>query len=103
MPRPRKTLAQQHREADLLTVLSTAEGRRVWARLLTDCGLHRAAYVPGDALATAFREGQRSIALAGHSAATSLGQTAITSLLMAEVLALERPDDAGPRSDPEPE
>lgn len=45
---------------DLKWLMSTKRGRRVMWRLLSHAGVNRLSYQPGDALATAFNEGQRN-------------------------------------------
>lgn len=48
---------------DLQTVLKTPQGRRVLWQILQVAQIHQHGFVPGDALATAFHCGQRSIGL----------------------------------------
>jgi hypothetical protein len=60
--RVHEDLAVQQTHNDLLTVLSTPEGRRfVWG-LVAQCGCFVQSF-NGDALATAFNEGRRSVGL----------------------------------------
>jgi hypothetical protein len=47
--------------SDLAWLMGSKRGRRVMHRLLSQSGVHRLSYTPGDALATAFNEGQRNI------------------------------------------
>lgn len=48
-------------EADDLTwLMSSKRGRRVMWRLLENAGVYRLSYQPGDALGTAFNEGNRN-------------------------------------------
>lgn len=58
-----KTPEQQEAEweiADLKWLMSSKKGRRVMWRLLIHAGVYRLSYVPGDALGTAFNEGNRN-------------------------------------------
>lgn len=56
--------ARVHAEADLRAVLATPEGRRVlWSIIEGRSGMSRRSYVVGDALATAYHEGRRSVGL----------------------------------------
>ena len=48
---------------DLQTVLKTPQGRRVLWQILQAAQVRQHGFVPGDALATAFHCGQRSIGL----------------------------------------
>ncbi len=48
---------------DLQTVLKTPQGRRVLWQLLQAAQVRQHGFIPGDALATAFHCGQRSIGL----------------------------------------
>lgn len=48
---------------DLRTVLSTRQGRRQMWRTLSECGVFRLSFVPGDHARTDFNEGRRSIGL----------------------------------------
>ncbi|MCI5820599.1 MAG: hypothetical protein MR039_02415 [Elusimicrobia bacterium] len=48
---------------DLQAVLKTVQGRRVLWRLLQAAQVHQHGFVPGDALATAFHCGQKSLGL----------------------------------------
>ncbi len=48
---------------DLQTVLKTPQGRRVLWQLLQTAQVRQHGFIPGDALATAFHCGQRSIGL----------------------------------------
>jgi hypothetical protein len=48
---------------DVKTLLVLPEGRRFLKRLLHTCGVNQISYIPGDAYATAFKEGQRNIGL----------------------------------------
>lgn len=49
--------------SDLQSVLKTSAGRRVLWRILQAAQIRQHGFVPGDALATAFHCGQRSIGL----------------------------------------
>lgn len=49
--------------ADLAWLMGNKRGRRVMHRLLSHAGVYRLSYQPGDALATAFNEGQRNMGL----------------------------------------
>jgi hypothetical protein len=55
----RRTIA----EDDIRTVMSTEQGRRVVFKLLDMAGVQRISFVAGDALHTAFNEGQRNLGL----------------------------------------
>lgn len=46
--------------SDLAWLMSSKRGRRVVWRLLTNAGVYRLSYTQGDALQTAFNEGQRN-------------------------------------------
>ncbi len=59
--RERATLEQ--RKADILSVLSTKQGRRFVWRLLQDGGIFRLSFVAGQVDVTAFHEGERNQAL----------------------------------------
>ena len=48
---------------DLQTVLKTPQGRRVLWQLLQAAQIRQHGFIPGDALATAFHCGQRSVGL----------------------------------------
>ena len=54
---------QQQNVCDWQTVLSTVSGRRVLWRVLQAAQIGQHGFVPGDACATAFHCGQRSIGL----------------------------------------
>lgn len=45
---------------DLQWLMGSKRGRRIVWRLLQNAGVNRLSYTPGDALATAFNEGQRN-------------------------------------------
>lgn len=45
---------------DLVWLMTSKRGRRVMWRLLTNAGVYRQSYVPGDAFGTAFNEGNRN-------------------------------------------
>ena len=49
--------------ADLVWLMGNKRGRRVVWRLLNHAGVYRLSYQPGDALQTAFNEGQRNSGL----------------------------------------
>lgn len=57
------TTLQQQNVCDLQTVLSTVSGRRVLWRVLQAAQIGQHGFVPGDACATAFHCGQKSIGL----------------------------------------
>jgi hypothetical protein len=46
--------------SDLVWLMSSKRGRRVVWRLLKNAGVYRLSYSPGDALGTAFNEGNRN-------------------------------------------
>lgn len=46
--------------SDLAWLMSSKRGRRVVWRLLKNAGVYRLSYSPGDALGTAFNEGNRN-------------------------------------------
>lgn len=46
--------------SDLIWLMSTKRGRRVVWRLLKNAGVYRLSYCQGDAMQTAFNEGQRN-------------------------------------------
>ena len=48
---------------ELLWLMSDRRGRRFVWRLLSAAGIYQLSYVPGDAMATAFREGNRGAGL----------------------------------------
>ncbi len=48
---------------ELLWLMSDKRGRRFMWRLLTAAGIYQLSYVPGDAMATAFREGNKGAGL----------------------------------------
>jgi hypothetical protein len=54
---------QKRNSSDLQQVLKTSSGRRVLWRILQAAQVRQHGFVPGDALATAFHCGQRSIGL----------------------------------------
>ena len=54
---------QKRNSNDLQQVLKTSSGRRVLWRILQAAQVRQHGFVPGDALATAFHCGQRSIGL----------------------------------------
>ena len=54
---------QKQAEEDMAWVLGDLRGQRVLARIIEGCGVNRLSFVAGDALATAFNEGQRSVGL----------------------------------------
>lgn len=54
---------QKRNSSDLQQVLKTSSGRRVLWRVLQAAQVRQHGFVPGDALATAFHCGQRSIGL----------------------------------------
>jgi len=68
-------------QSDLKWVIDDPRGRRVLKRILDRTGWDAQAFVPGDALATAFREGQRNIGLSIRSDNTNLGHQAFMSIL----------------------
>jgi hypothetical protein len=59
----KERLAAKREQDDLVTVLSTVQGRRYLWGLLADCGVFRLSYVPGASHQTEFNEGRRSIGL----------------------------------------
>ncbi|MBR5151269.1 MAG: hypothetical protein IKW71_00330 [Elusimicrobiaceae bacterium] len=54
---------QKRNISDLQQVLKTSAGRRVLWRILQACQVRQHGFVPGDAFATSFHCGQRSIGL----------------------------------------
>ena len=58
-----------------------ARGRRVLARIMAMTGIMQASYVPGDALTTAFREGQRNIGIQLHAVLTNAGEGLVNKVL----------------------
>lgn len=58
----RKARATQEQH-DLQIIAALPEGNRFLQRLITLTGRDAASFVPNDALATAYREGQRSIGI----------------------------------------
>lgn len=67
---PAKTSQMQ---LDFQNVASTVSGRRVLKRILATAQPDQLSYTAGDPLATAFREGQRSVGLAIQTAITQAG------------------------------
>ena len=57
------TKLKKRTTCDLQTVLKTPQGRRVLWRILQAAQVRQHGFIPGDALATAFHCGQRSIGL----------------------------------------
>lgn len=58
--------ARREREAqinDMRAVLATAQGRRFLWWMMGKVGTYSASYAPGDALASAFNEGQRNVGI----------------------------------------
>lgn len=51
---------QRYEVEDLKWLVASKRGRRIMWRLLASCGVYRLSYEKGDALATAFNEGQRN-------------------------------------------
>lgn len=49
--------------ADVLYLMTDAAGRRLAYRLLSNAGVFRTTFVPGDPHGTSFNEGQRSLGL----------------------------------------
>ncbi|NHN85795.1 hypothetical protein GOB93_14255 [Acetobacter musti] len=68
-------------QRDLLWVCSDPRGRRVLARILQGTGPLAASFIPGDALGTAYREGQRSVGIELHSVLTNAGEGLAGSIL----------------------
>lgn len=92
--------AQREREladSDLAWLMSDKRGRRFMWRLLADAGLTTLSYVPQDAYQTAFREGQRNIAIA-LSARLHRACPDRMSEMQKEVQAHVRPDPSSARS-----
>lgn len=54
---------EAERRLDFVRVMETAEGMRVLRCILEMTRLYQLSYTPGDALATAFREGSRNVGL----------------------------------------
>lgn len=54
---------EAERRLDFVRVMETPEGLRVLRRILEMTRLYQLSYAPGDALATAFREGSRNVGL----------------------------------------
>lgn len=50
-------------QRDLHAIAALPEGNRLLRRIITLTGRDAASFVPGDALGTAYREGQRSVGL----------------------------------------
>lgn len=53
----------QQEKADILKVMSTAEGRREYWRLLEQCGISQTSFTGEAPLTMAFHEGQRNMGL----------------------------------------
>lgn len=68
----RKAKATQE-QTDIQRVCADPAGRRVLARILAMTGRELSSFSPGDPLATAFREGQRSIGIALHAQIINAG------------------------------
>lgn len=79
---------QRQNDADMLSLLNSAPGRRLYVRLLTQSGLWSSSYAESPT-ATAFNEGRRSIAIAllaeGQRVAPDLYTKALTEQLSAAV------------------
>ncbi|MBM3099139.1 hypothetical protein JRX38_14200 [Gluconobacter cerinus] len=69
----RRKAKATHEQIDLQRICADPSGRRVLARILAATGYMHASYVPGDPLATAYREGMRSIGIDLHAALTNAG------------------------------
>lgn len=54
---------QQKESADVVAVMSTAEGRRFVKRILDAAGVYQTSFVRGESDATAFNEGRRNVGL----------------------------------------
>lgn len=59
----KKRNLEKRNQADLLAVLRTPQGRRLLWRVLQAAQIHEHGFVPGDAYATAFHCGQKSVGL----------------------------------------
>lgn len=80
----RKAKATQE-QTDFQRVCAEPSGRRVLARILAMTGHTLASFTPGDPLATAYREGQRSIGIALQSALTNAGDELPRAILAENV------------------
>lgn len=68
-------------QLDMQWVCSDPRGRRVLARIMAATGMMLPSYVPGDALTTAYREGQRDIGIKLHAVLTNAGEGLAQSIL----------------------
>ncbi|GAN88044.1 hypothetical protein LU298_11435 [Komagataeibacter intermedius] len=69
-------------QLDLAWVASDPRGRRVLLRILNETQFMAGSFVPGDPLATAFREGQRDIGIKLHTVLTNAGEGVLSNILM---------------------
>ncbi|WP_118963038.1 Bbp19 family protein [Komagataeibacter saccharivorans] len=79
--RTRRKARASVEQLDLQWLGADARGRRVLARIMAMTGLMQASYVPGDALTTAFREGQRNIGIQLHAVLTNAGDGLVDKVL----------------------
>ncbi|MFT9297946.1 MAG: hypothetical protein ABF542_07515 [Gluconobacter sp.] len=80
----RKAKATQE-QTDFQRICDEPHGRRVLARILAMTGHMLASFTPGDPLATAYREGQRSVGILLQAALTNAGDDLLRAILAENV------------------
>ncbi|WEQ51205.1 hypothetical protein LV478_11755 [Komagataeibacter oboediens] len=79
--RTRRKARASVEQLDLQWLAADARGRRVLSRIMAMTGIIQASYVPGDALTTAFREGQRNIGIQLHAVLTNAGEGLVNKVI----------------------